>query len=347
MDCDVVIIGSGPAGSATAYHLRDSGLNVVLIDRLGEKQFSRYHTICGSAVSSRGTKLLDLRKNEILNDISKLKIEFPGDRCLEIKVKGSVIDRPAVCRRLRSESVAGGVQFIEGSVISVKENDGKYEVILRDGTAIHSHYLVGADGAYSTVRKMIFGSKPKELLKVEELHSPGTTDPNTLEFSMSDHASQLYSWIFPYGDLICTGSLPTGKIPDDSSVKGIRTIPLGHVGRIRSGNALLIGDAAGMPNPMTAGGLSVAFDSAYHAAKSIISGHPESYQKWWDRNLASNARFFEVHDRISSFSDEELLAFAEHFNHKGIWINGISSVIHHPKYTGLYIGCLFSLWYGW
>lgn len=347
MKCDVVIVGDGPAGSVTAYHLRESGLSVVLIDRLGDEQFARYHTICGSAVSSHGTRRIGLREDEVRNHIDRLKIRFPGDRCLDIRSKGYVIDRPALLKRLRYESVQSGVRFMRGSVVSVRETYRGYEVVLKDGTEIESKYVVGADGCYSIVRRQLFRSEPEIMLKVEEWHSPGSADDHVLEFIMSEHASQLYSWIFPYGDHICTGSLPTGKSVGEGSVRGVRTIPLGHVKRICKDNAFLVGDAAGLPNPMTAGGISAAFISAYHAARAIINDHPDRYQKWWNHCLASDRRFLEVHNTISSFSDEELLAFSDRFNHKGIWLNGISSVFHHPKYLRLYIGCLMSLRFGW
>lgn len=108
------------------------------------------------------------------------------------------------------------------------------------------------------------------------------------------------------GDQICTGSLPTGRSAPADAVRGIRAIPLGDVRNICKKNAFLEGDVAGMPNPMTAGGLSIAFLSAYRAALSIERNKPQSYQKWWNRYRGSDIRFLEVQNTISSFSDEEL-----------------------------------------
>lgn len=347
MNCDVVIVGAGPAGSATAYYLRDSGLDVILIDRLGGAQFTRYHTICGSALSRRGIKRLDLHDNEILNSIDTLKIEFPGDRRIRLKAKGYVISRPNLLYRLRSESVTKGVKFIHGSVTSIQDVGDEYSVALKDGTSFKCKFIVGADGCYSVVRKSLFGSNPQIMLKVEEWHFSGKCDENVLEFVMSSHASQLYSWRFPYGDQICTGSLPAGKSAPEGTIRGIRSIPLGHVGSICKKNTFLVGDAAGLPNPMTAGGLSVAFLSAYRVARAIIKNNPQSYQKWWNHYRGSDIRFLEVHNTISSFSDDELVEFSDRFNHNGLWWNGFSSVIHHSKFFKLYIGCLLSLRYGW
>ncbi len=120
MDVDVAIVGSGPAGASAAYYLRDSGLSVVVIERLSLERYPRYHTICGSAVSTRGVKHLDLQENEILNNIDTLKIRFPGDRVLHLKSKGYVIDRPALMHRLYDEALEKGMSFIQSSVQKVE-----------------------------------------------------------------------------------------------------------------------------------------------------------------------------------------------------------------------------------
>ena len=346
MDVDVAIVGSGPAGASAAYYLRDSGLSVVVIERLSLERYPRYHSICGSAVSTRGVKHLDLQENEILDNIDTLKIRFPGDRILHLRSKGYVISRPALLNRLHDAALDKGVSFIQSSVQKVESTENGYVLTMFNGSSVFARYVIGADGCYSVVRKDIFGSRPDIILKVEEWHASGKAQDNVLEFIMSDHASQLYTWVFPYGDQICLGPMPEESVPE-GSVRGARSIPLGHVGKIVDKNCLLVGDAAGLPNPMTAGGLSAAFLSSYHAAQAIIKGHPLDYQNWWDHYRGSDSRFLKVHNTISSFSDEELVRFADHFTHKGLWLNGFISFLHHPKYLWLYFGCLMSLRYGW
>ena len=110
---------------------------------------------------------------------------------------------------------------------------------------------------------------------------------------------------------------------------------------------LLVGDAAGMPNPMTAGGLRTAFESGIRAAESIISGNPGRYEKWWKGSKTADRRFMKAHAALSSMTDEQLSEFSRYMVHKGVWVNGIHSVIHNPRQTWLYIGCLQALRHGW
>ena len=57
------------------------------------------------------------------------------------------------------------------------------------------------------------------------------------------------------------------------------------------------------------------------------------------KHLASLSNF--------SMSDEELSEFSRYMVHEGVWVNGIHSVIHNPRQTWLYIGCLQALRHGW
>lgn len=347
MDADVVVVGAGPAGSVAAYALRRSGKKTILIDRLGESQFARYHSICGAAVAARSTKHLNLRPEEVLNKVNTLRIRFPGGNRAEMRINGVIIDRPKLLERLRQDAIDGGVQFIRGSVVSVEEDVDKYRITLHDGTAIYTKYLIGADGAHSIVRRDLFGTHPETMLKVEEYHSSAKAEDGVLDFLVSEKKAHFYQWYFPYRDGRCSGAVSGYADKEPDAVKGVRDIPMGWVPEIVKGNAMLIGDAAGLPNPVTAGGLSAAFLSGYNAAHAIIKDRPSVYSTWWKHSRRSDRRFTELHNTLSSYDDECLKEFAKYFTHKGLWINGIISVLHRPKEIGLYVGCLMCLKYGW
>ncbi|MCQ2084561.1 MAG: NAD(P)/FAD-dependent oxidoreductase [archaeon] len=347
MDCDVVIVGGGPAGATAAYFLCGKGLKVIMVERMSDAGFERYHKICGAGVNADALKHIPLKDDEILNNVDTLRITWPQGNTINLNIKGYIIDRPKLFLRLRRESEEKGLKVIRGSVYDVLMMPDAVRTFLNDGTVISSKYVIGADGAYSAVRKSVFGTTPEIMLKVEEYHSDAKTEQNVLEFVVSEKYDHFYQWYFPYKDGRCTGAINGFAEDEPNSTRGIRTIPLGWVDPFVKKNVLLIGDAAGFPNCMTAGGLRTAVLSAEHAAEAILKDDLGRYEKWWKKNIMSDRRFMKVHDYIASCDDAKLSEFSKYMTHKGLWINGIHSVLHHPKLTWVYIGCLLSLRYGW
>src|SRR6185295_15553361 len=85
--------------------------------------------------------------------------------------------------------------------------------------------------------------------------------------------------------------------------------PLGlRVGAVAAGNTLLVGDAAGAPDPVTGEGMSLAILSARAAAEAIVAGTPGAYEKerrrlaggseWLGRWLLRATRYPAVADRV-------------------------------------------------
>ena len=85
--------------------------------------------------------------------------------------------------------------------------------------------------------------------------------------------------------------------------------PLGlRVGAVVSGDTLLVGDAAGAPDPVTGEGMSLAILSARAAAEAIVSGRPADYEAarrklaagsdWLGRWLLRATRYPKIADRV-------------------------------------------------
>ncbi|HLF95384.1 MAG TPA: hypothetical protein VJB14_18090, partial [Planctomycetota bacterium] len=85
--------------------------------------------------------------------------------------------------------------------------------------------------------------------------------------------------------------------------------PLGlRVGMIATDDTLLVGDAAGAPDPVTGEGMSLALLSARAAAEAIAAGHPRDYEKarrrlaqgsdWLGRWILRASRYPAIADRV-------------------------------------------------
>jgi len=73
--------------------------------------------------------------------------------------------------------------------------------------------------------------------------------------------------------------LKGGRAGSRSRRRVLAVAPLGlRVGAVVSGDTLLVGDAAGAPDPVTGEGMSLAILSARAAAEAIVSGRPADYE---------------------------------------------------------------------
>ena len=82
--CDVLIVGAGPAGSSCAWKLRDSGLNVVILDR---QTFPR-DKVCGGWITPPVVEELEIDLEEysgghVLQNIHGFRTSRMGSREVE------------------------------------------------------------------------------------------------------------------------------------------------------------------------------------------------------------------------------------------------------------------------
>src|SRR6266404_3711769 len=154
---DVLIIGAGPSGSATAIHLGQLGVrNVVLVDR---QQFPRDKT-CGSGVSPKGIEIL--KALDVWNavtpeaySIKGLRLVTPGNAeayiCATDDAVAIVCQRRILDNCLLERARTLGVRFIPAFEARTLIYDGARAagVEARDGRTVRAKYTVVADGAHS------------------------------------------------------------------------------------------------------------------------------------------------------------------------------------------------------
>ena len=345
MDCDAVVVGSGPSGSACTYFLASQGLKVISIDRLSDERFERYHSICGECISARGSAVIGLLPEEKRNEISEFRIDWPSGEATSIKVNGYIMDRVKVLARLRRESESLGAVFVKGSVTDVSHSDSGFITTLRNGDSFASRFIVGADGAFSIVRKRLFGSEPERIIPVTMriIDSPSEL-PHSIRFRLMGE-DRFYRWEFPYGNGRSVGAVK-GALEDGEGKPSARCIPIGWVDTFAKNGAYLIGDAGGFTNPVSFGGLRIAFESAKHAADAIVRNDEKSYVRWWKSSRLSDRRFMKMSKEFAGYSMDDYRDFAKYLS-KGYYRGGVKSVILNPRRAWLYYGCVMAINHGW
>jgi geranylgeranyl reductase family protein len=197
---DVIVIGAGPAGAASAIELARRGHAVLLLER---DSFPRDKT-CGSGLSPTAIALAErlgvgreLRARA--EPISRVKIVTPGGRSMVLASDAAavvllrrefdalLVERAlALGAELRDRTQAKALLQRAGRVIGVR---------LADGSEVRAPYVVCADGAQS-----IFSNDPRPKRSIVTLMGWWENAeflPGQLELIFDRELAPLYGWLFP------------------------------------------------------------------------------------------------------------------------------------------------------
>ncbi|NVB36197.1 NAD(P)/FAD-dependent oxidoreductase [Pseudenhygromyxa sp. WMMC2535] len=199
----VVVVGAGPAGSATALHLAQLGIDDVVIVDLHD--FPRDKT-CGSGLSPRA--ITTLQELKIWDSIEPLTYPITDLRIVtrdghEALVSAGEKAAAAICLRrdldfeIHERSLEAGVKFLPGFAASepIVRGDRWIGIKARDGREVRAEWVVVANGAHSTLST---ATGPKRMIHAIMGWWEGVDyRPHTVEMIWDDLTLPYYGWLFP------------------------------------------------------------------------------------------------------------------------------------------------------
>ena len=289
---DVVVVGAGPAGAATARMLASAGLAVALVDKA---RFPR-DKLCGGLLSQRSMHNI----GDVFGEC-RLPVEVTATGAavfvrdtLAVRVRGATPLRFTSRRTFDACLVGmaverGAALFERSAVATIDFAAGR--VVMADGTALSTSFIVGADGAASRVRKLAGVAMDRHGfavgLEAEVPRSAVRRDIRDPEVYF-DIAAWGYGWVFPKRDTLTVGIGGLARENADLHAS-FRELAIAALGAVPSqpvcgspipfgnfvacpgrGATLLVGDAAGLVEPLTGEGIAFAVQSGAYAAQSII-----------------------------------------------------------------------------
>ena len=348
-DYDVIVVGGGPAGSATAICCATAGKKVLLIEKGSQDRDKP----CGGVLPLVAPETIeDIVGASIPDDVradpSELGLYYvpPSGRENSGRVKNYIIhniNRTPFDQWLRDLAEEAGVDVRYNTRCSgvIRKDQYKVHIDSKDGESVEqAEFLIGADGVRSTVRdNLFFKGKSTPVMIVEQEHwkAAGDFEDCFYGFFRGD-VSISYAPLIPKADsfIIGLGAVPHQEpnvvqlldrfriwLNDEFSFSPKQlvkreawSIPFGYF-IPGEGKALLVGDAAGLCNPLSGEGIRLAVESAEAAASAIQSDQNPIEQYYRDvRGLSM--MIAELNEFVRTVDDEGREEFVRHELTRGV-----------------------------
>lgn len=308
---DVAIVGAGPAGSTAARELARGGMRVAVFDKA---RFPRPKT-CGGGLLGRTLDWLELDVSGVVEAAcfrAELHhhgpdLSFATERSRPVV---SMVMRSEFDTRLLREAAAAGAHVFEGVGLRSVQVVGSRVELDTDAGRVSANFVIGADGANSGVARS--GGFPALREIAPALEGELTVPPDLLrrfagvarfDFGVVPRG---YGWVFPKRDHLSVGVLTTRRGAcnlNEEYVRYLERLGLGkplaetrrgyviplrpRAGLFARERILLVGDAAGLVDPITAEGISAAVVSGRLAARAVLGGDgaPERVYDLYRRTL--------------------------------------------------------------
>jgi len=307
---DGVVVGAGPAGAVAARELARAGARVALVDGSHPREKPCGGGVTGRALSLLGsdlhsppaeaTRLDDGALAPSGRTVERVTFEAAG-RAATVPLPDTdylrVFDRASFDAALLGDAVASGAELIRARVGGIERRAGRWQ--LRAGTAVlETPWVLAADGAGGIIRKRVFRPFDRTQLSIAAGSYIDGVDTADIVIAFVDRPSG-YLWSFPRPGHLAVGTCAQANETSTAEMHAITDAWLDRyspaAGRPRRRYAwpipsltvagvdaerpagdgwMLLGDAAGLVDPITREGIFFAIRSGLLAAEAMRTSDP-------------------------------------------------------------------------
>ena len=290
---DAIVVGAGPAGSTAAYRLAEAGADVLLLDRA---RFPRDKP-CGGGVTGRAAQLIPFGIDPVVEHVvthADLRLRYGRTHA-----RGTgrplvyMTQRRRLDQYLADRAGEAGVDFRDGvRVTDVAAANGTL-VLTTGGERFEADTLIGADGVNGmTARALSLGGNTTVGVALEGNLPNDKIDANRYDGRVALELGIVpggYGWVFPKGDHVNVGvggwalegphlrdhlrrlcKEHGAKVEDVEDVRGYRLPLRSPKATLARGRALIVGDAAGLIDPVSGDGMYEGFLSSKLASEAVL-----------------------------------------------------------------------------
>jgi flavin-dependent dehydrogenase len=297
------VIGARLAGSYASLLLSKIGHEVLLFDDSTEKEKP-----CGGGVTAKALRGIQwFRENPLPHtEIKIVRMSTNSGNRGELFLRNPIhiFSRSVLDSKLREAAIRAGSRFTPQRAVRLTAREGGWIVSTRQND-YPVDYLVGADGATSSVRSQLVGKyAAADLSLALGYYLPGEYHHNSILISFQECGFLGYIWSFPRTDHSSVGILQW--LPE-TNARELRRRVLQFIAqhypaaeknlhfyaaripclsrrtllqqKICGSNWALLGDAAGFTDPITAEGIHYALRSAELLATAFQQEDPAKFQE--------------------------------------------------------------------
>ena len=320
MNCDVLVVGAGPAGSMAAKTTAERGINTILIER---NKTIGYPVRCAEGINKFLFQDTGIKKDNsfIEQEINGTKVYFYNEiyKLNSEQWKGYTVDRTIFDKYLaKLAEKAGSKIFTDTKAVGLKKDNNRWIVKIKTKkqyyNSIEAKIVIGADGFECNLGKWA-GIRTKwnenEVCKCYELllDCPNLKESDKFHMAFGEEFPMGYAWIFPKRKKANVGVGTTKKVnttkaldffinkyPKVDNILGRNYsiiekrgggIPMSgpkNIDETVSDGIILAGDAAGMVDPITGEGISFSMLSGISAGEAAAIGIE---RKEWNKKVLS------------------------------------------------------------
>jgi geranylgeranyl reductase family protein len=332
---DVIVVGAGAAGAASAYHLAARGHRVLIL----EAQSMPRRKPCGGGMAASVQRWFPFDLSPAVDQvIEQVRFTWCLDDPVTAVLPGDspfwIVQRSRLDQFIAEQAVAAGAELVDAASVETMERDGDGWTVTAGGHRYSSRAVVVADGSKSRfASQLALGNpKPRFASAVAVEVEAAVSEPNTarFEFGLVKHG---FCWAFPRqggysigvgsfigntdvdADAVLAQLLPSLGLATDAGerIQSPLRVWDGHYPLHNTAGVVAVGDAASLCDPFLAEGLRPALLSGLRSAEALdrylaaddtrqageaLAGYSLAMRQQWGESMAWGRRIAQVFYRV-------------------------------------------------